>query len=276
MAITIKPVTTLAECRHIVDITLSAWDTDEADAIPDHTSLIVAKERGGAVLLAWDGDKPVGFCWGFLAFAKDGKTLKHASHQAAVIPEYQGKGVGELLKWAQRDVVLAMDVKHMTWTFDPLWTLNGRLNLHKLGGVCHTFKRNLYGKVNDGLNRGLPTDRFLLDWWLDTKRVSAHANQTFVHLSLLEWQNQGAILLNPADKPLTPSQFEALALPETGNSLLMAVPKYYPSLVQSDMNAAMAWRMLTRHLFEWAFGQGYEAMDLICGEEMCYYVLRMT
>jgi predicted GNAT superfamily acetyltransferase len=215
----------------------------------------------------------VGFCWGFLAFGKDGKTLKHASHQVGILPAFQGQGIGEQLKWKQREAVLAMDVQHITWTFDPLWTLNGRLNLRKLGGVCNTYQRNLYGNFDGGLNKGLPTDRFYVDWWLASEQVKARVGQFFPHLSLTEWRQIGATVVNPASMPNDPHASATLEMRGNVPALLIAVPKNYPALVQSDIKMALAWRFFTRELFEWAFIRGYQATDLVCGEKMCYYVL---
>lgn len=46
------------------------------------------------------------------------------------------------------------------WTYDPLETVNGYLNLSKLGGVCTQYIENCYGEMPDILNAGLPSDRF--------------------------------------------------------------------------------------------------------------------
>lgn len=84
---------------------------------------------------------------------------------AAVLPAYQGLGIGERLKWAQRDAVLAQGIDLITWTYDPLESANAYLNLRKLGAVCNTYLRNVYGNLTDTLNNGLATDRFQVDWW---------------------------------------------------------------------------------------------------------------
>ena len=172
--IEIKPVTTITECRHIEKITEAAWNAGPEVAVPDHMTITLAKENGSVVLLAWDDDKPVGFTLGFLSYVGEEKRLKICSHLAAVLPEYRGKHIGEQLKWAQRDYVLEMGIDHITWTYDPLATLNGRLNIHKLGATCNKYMRDVYGDGRDPLNAALPTDRFYVDWWLGSDWVKAH------------------------------------------------------------------------------------------------------
>ena len=91
---------------------------------------------------------------------------------AGVHPAYRNRGLGYSLKLAQREHVLAQGIDLITWTFDPLETRNATLNFHKLGAVCNTYLPNLYGDMRDGLNAGLPSDRFQVDWWIASERVA--------------------------------------------------------------------------------------------------------
>lgn len=52
----------------------------------------------------------------------------------------------------------------MTWTFDPLVARNAYFNLRKLGGTSSEYLTDHYGDMSDGLNRGQPSDRMLLNW----------------------------------------------------------------------------------------------------------------
>lgn len=277
MAIEIRPVQTIEEAEHVEKIIAAAWDAGPETAIPDHLTITMAGEKGGVVLLAWDGERPVGFCWGFLAWEKDGRRLKHCSHMAGVIPAYRGRQVGERLKWAQRAAVLALELDHITWTYDPLETLNGRLNLHKLGAVAGTYKRNVYGDVADGLNSGLPTDRFHVDWWIASLWVEAHYEKTRPVADRATWEAAGAIVVNP------PGQARPLPLAGTirneqigqRDRLLVAVPSNFQRLKQSDMAAALAWRLHTRALFEALFSAGYTAVDLLVENDLCYYLCQL-
>jgi predicted GNAT superfamily acetyltransferase len=43
--------------------------------------------------------------------------------------------------------------------------------LNRLGGISRQYKPNLYGITSSPLHRGLATDRLLVEWHLDSKRV---------------------------------------------------------------------------------------------------------
>jgi predicted GNAT superfamily acetyltransferase len=279
MNINIKPVTTIEECRHIEEIICAAWGGDHSITIPDHVTITVAQENGGVVLIASDGDTPVGFCWGFLSYVDENggeKRLKHCSHMAGVIPEYRGNKIGEQLKWAQRDAVLALGLDHITWTYDPLEPLNGNLNIHKLGGVCSTYKRNVYGDGRDELNWGVPTDRFLIDWWLTSTWVKEHKAKARPAQSWQAWEAMGAIVVNPPDcveGVWHPVEFDPAVL-ESSEHLLVAVPKNYQTVKKASETAALAWRLHTRELFERCFAAGFTAVDLLREEALCYYLLQ--
>ena len=97
--------------------------------------------------------------------------LIHASHMAGVHPEFRDSGQGYLLKRAQWQMVRQQGVERITWTYDPLQSRNAKLNIAKLGAVCNTYIPNYYGQMRDGLNIGMPSDRFQVDWWVNSNRV---------------------------------------------------------------------------------------------------------
>jgi predicted GNAT superfamily acetyltransferase len=272
MSIEVRPVTTIAEGHLIEAIPCAAWEGDLTIASPEHMTITVARENGGVVLMAWDGETAVGFCLGFLSYVGQQKRLKHHSHVTGILPAYRGKHVGEIIKWAQRQTVLSLDIDHITWTYDPLETRNGNLNLHKLGAVCTTYKRDVYGFINDGLNQGAPTDRFYVDWWLASTWVKDHAAKTYQSQNKAEWMAAGAVIVNP------PQQQESGWLPgnfvETDTKhVLVAVPKDYQAVKRAYPEAGLSWRLHTRQIFEWAFAAGYTAVDLLVEKELCYYLL---
>jgi predicted GNAT superfamily acetyltransferase len=96
------------------------------------------------------------------------------SHRLAVQPEERGLGLGRRLKWYQREWCLDRGITHVRWTFDPLRLANASLNIHRLGGVAHTYHPDYYGPMA-GINKGTPSDRLLVDWYLDSEHVAACA-----------------------------------------------------------------------------------------------------
>jgi predicted GNAT superfamily acetyltransferase len=166
--IEVRPLREIEEMRAAVDLQRRVWGYAEADTVPDQM-FVVARESGGQVLAAYDGEAPVGFA---LAFAglHGGKAHLH-SHMVGVLPEYQDRGVGRLLKLAQREDALARGIPLIEWTFDPLQIKNANFNIAKLGAIVRRYLPNVYGRTSSPLHAGLPTDRLLAEWWLDSPQV---------------------------------------------------------------------------------------------------------
>ncbi|MEM7800151.1 MAG: hypothetical protein AAF633_13240, partial [Chloroflexota bacterium] len=166
----------------------------------------------------------------------------------------------------------------MTWTFDPLETINGALNIRKLGAVCKTYYRNLYGELHDSLNRGIPTDRFMVDWWLGTGWVETHADKSFMRLSLGDLENSGMLFLNRINMtqgyPQPVEVDHGDVIKNAPPYLVINVPRNYQRVKRLNQQAAIDWRHHTRELFESAFSANYSAVDLLASEAVCHYVLQ--
>ncbi len=270
----------MQDAIHIETIVAAAWGGGCELTVPSYFTVTLGRENGGVVLLAWDGDTPVGFCMGFLSFIGDEERvtadikLKHYSHMAATLPAYRGQQLGEKIKWAQRDIVLKMGIDLITWTFDPLETLNGRLNIHKLGAVCTQYKRNIYGEGGDDLNWGSPTDRFYVRWHIDSDWVKAHREKRHPFRTMDEW--------TAVHTPIANTTFLTNGIQRAGEideaafvqeRVLIAVPRAYQAVKRANVEWGLAWRMHTRELFEHAFGAGFTAVDLLIKNDLCYYLL---
>lgn len=155
------------EARSLADLNaaerLQAETWDPSVVVPAEM-MLVAAETGGVVVVARDEGRVVGFCMGVAAW--DGRTAWMWSHMAAVDPRYQSRGVGAALKFRQREIARARGYRVITWTFDPLEAGNANFNLVKLGAVARVYLPNHYGQMHDRLNRGLPSDRLLAEWWV--------------------------------------------------------------------------------------------------------------
>jgi predicted GNAT superfamily acetyltransferase len=57
------------------------------------------------------------------------------------------------------------------WTFDPLQTKNAYFNICRLGAVSRRYLADVYGSTSSPLHAGLPTDRLVAEWYLDSPRV---------------------------------------------------------------------------------------------------------
>jgi predicted GNAT superfamily acetyltransferase len=151
-----------------VELQQRIWGYVPLDTVPDQI-FIVANKTGGQVMVAYDADKPVGFALAFAA-VRDGLTYLH-SHMVGVIDEYQNRGVGRLLKLAQRDDAIERGIALIEWTFDPLQLKNAYFNIERLGAIVRHYIPNLYGRTSSPLHAGLPTDRLVAQWWVRSPRV---------------------------------------------------------------------------------------------------------
>jgi predicted GNAT superfamily acetyltransferase len=264
------------EIEAIEDLERQIWPGSETDVIPSH--LLLAVVHGGGLLIgAYDEIKnptqPIGFVFGFpgIYLTPDGPRIKHCSHQLGVLPEYRNFGIGYRLKRAQWQMVRHQGIDRITWTFDPLLSRNAHLNISKLGTVCNTYLRDFYGEMRDEMNKGLPSDRFEVDWWVNTRRVerrlSKHPRR---HLQLADYQK--------AKTPLIPSFSTTWDIFPVDNPLvLVEIPVDFLGLKIKDPTHALEWRLSTRSIFENLFSQGYLITDFVhTGEEGSigsYYVL---
>ena len=165
-SITVRPLVTTAELDAAVDLQREIWNCSDLEIEP-RSILTVASRFSGQMLGAFDGDRMVGFASSFASYPPGHLH----SHRVGVHAAYQNRGVGRLLKLAQREDALAHGVSEICWSFDPLQTRNAHFNLNRLGGIARTFLPNLYGETSSPLHGGLPTDRVLLEWHLVSRRV---------------------------------------------------------------------------------------------------------
>jgi len=172
-------------------------------------------------------------------------------------------------------MVRKQGIDHITWTYDPLLSRNAYLNIAKLGTVCNTYRRSEYGDMRDGLNAGLPSDRFQVDWWVNTRRVERRlGNRSRGPLKLEDFSKAElhplyTPLVGTSGLPQPPEHFSKIE----GNLLLAEIPSDFNALKQSDFALARDWRFFSREMFETAFAAGYIVTDFIHENRRSFYVL---
>ena len=268
--ISIRPLTTRAEIRATEEIQRQVWDCDDLEILPAH--LGIALQHNGAVLLgAFDDDELVGFCMGVLGTVYTPERidqvaaarLKMYSVITGVLPAYQDRGLGYQLKLAQREFALRIGVRLITWTYDFLESRNAYLNIAKLGAVCRHFLPNFYGEL-DGLNAGLSTDRFEVEWWVTGNRVVGRVEKGRRPLSLSALIGGGAVLVNEvtfnqAGLPVPPLNFVS----RPSNLQLMEIPSDFQAIKEQDYDLAKRWREHGRTLFEELFPQWFSLSPIL-------------
>ncbi len=256
MTLEYRPILHNHEVEQIVDLHGLIWDTNDRDAIPAHLMTAVI-HAGGLLLGAWDGERPVGFSLAFPGLRENQLVLW--SHATGILPEYQGRGIGSALKWLQRDHAIAQGFDCIRWTFDPLQRGNANFNIHRLGCVCNQYHNDFYGEITDGLNRGLPTDRFEVEWWLNSSRVQAYATR-MIRKRDVGLGSDDFVVLSTGEHG-EPAQ---VAWPDAGcMRVLVEIPADINELRHSAVHTALNWRMTTREVFSELFAQGFVVTDIV-------------
>lgn len=221
-------------------------------------------------MVAYDGGRPVGFCYGFPA-RKRGNVWLH-SHVLAVLPAYRGRDLGFQIKLAQRQAALEDEYSMVSWTFDPLQYVNARLNLAQLGAVGTSYLADYYGPTEDPMNRGLPADRLLVEWPIASAAVAERIAQPSSGSAPI-----GVPVINriATEKP-SHLECTALDLSLTHPQILLRIPIEFAAIRSRDPGLARDWRFKTRLAFSHYLGAGYRAVDLFPGQDTFTYLLEKT
>jgi predicted GNAT superfamily acetyltransferase len=182
--ISIRECTSVDEFDQCVRLQREAFGLPDLELSP-RRHLIVARSAGGFTLGAFDGGRMVGYVLNQIAVRRspvtDAEETCGYSHMMAVAKEYQNRGVGARLKWAQRARVAGEGRRYIRWTWDPLQSRNAHFNLNRLGVVVRSYAENYYGTDYSTVTGtfaeplGLDSDRLVAEWQLDAPRVEALA-----------------------------------------------------------------------------------------------------
>ena len=182
--IEIRECTAVEEFDQCVRLQREAFGLPDLELSP-RRHLIVARSAGGFTLGAFDGVRMVGFVLNQVAARRAPETgadeIIGYSHMMAVAKDYQNRGVGARLKWAQRARTLAQGRRFIRWTWDPAQSRNAHFNINRLGVVVRGYAENYYGTDYSTVpgrfaeTLGLDSDRLVAEWDLDSPRVEALA-----------------------------------------------------------------------------------------------------
>jgi predicted GNAT superfamily acetyltransferase len=205
--ISIRTCSGFEELQACVDLQIETWGVDPSDTTP-RKSFLLAQKIGGQVIGAFDTEIAGGGAESLVGFAfslpgvKTGQGEPRAyvhSHMLAVKEGYRNRGLGAELKREQRREALSRGIRLMEWTFDPLEIKNAFLNIHRLGAIVREYRPDFYGLSSSRLQGGLPTDRLLAEWRLDSPWVEGilESRPATVHIieerilvpaSIYEWK----------------------------------------------------------------------------------------
>jgi predicted GNAT superfamily acetyltransferase len=251
-AITIRDLETISDIEPMLRLEKQVWGLEDADVTP--LTLAVALKAAGSILLgAFEGRELVGFALAFPSF-EHGRIGLH-SHMLAVHPSHREDGLGYRLKLAQRERALAMGITDMTWTFDPLRSLNAHLNFSKLGVISDSYRVDFYGPQTSSHLHTNGTDRLWVTWHMADSRVQQRLNGKDGSAEVLDALKhlEPLVRFNGDGKP---AQGDLAAL-LSRQRIAIEIPRDMDRIEQTDKELARQWRLVTRRAFTEALRAGF-------------------
>jgi len=248
--ITIRDLESIEDLKDLQAVEKEVWGLHDEDVFP-LTMAIACKAAGNLFLGAFDDKKLVGFAFGFFG-REHGETNIH-SHMTAVLEPYQSTNLGYRLKLAQRERAIAMGIKEISWTYDPLQSRNAHFNLSKLGVVSDIYKVDFYGPETSSVLHRNGTDRLWTRWILNSRRVRDRIagkdsrGETLDALRLLA----PLVRFNGSGEPVRADLNESLGRQRVS----IEIPGDILHIEHTDVGLAREWREATR----WAFTESLKA-----------------
>ena len=240
---------------------------------PGATSEIMSaiQKYGGAVIGSFVQGKLAGFILAFLAQYHG--RLVHWSHMMAVEARYRDQGLGLKMKLAHRGIAMERGIKSICWTFDPLQSRNARLNISRLGAIPEEYVPDCYGRFPSLLERGLPSDRWVVNWHIASARVQERLRgKTATFNPALPRVNETRLIAQGFP------QNQAIRLDLTDRRLLVEIPAQTEAMRSRAIPLARRWRMESRRIFQAYRAAGYLVEDFFppqaATEGRCYYLLQ--
>ncbi len=151
--------------------------------------------------------------------------------------------------------MLAQGINLMTWTFDPLQSLNAHFNFNKLGVISDRYIINFYGTDAASFLHRNGTDRLWVTWLLTSRRVDERLAKTnfksdFEPVIPL-------VQLGEDDSPRRHNLAEGLSHVHS----LIEIPADINAFERRSGELAAEWRESTRWAFTEALAAGYLVVD---------------
>lgn len=223
--------------KEMIPIIKSAWGMNTMDQLVKDM-IAAMRFHGGLALIAIEDGNTVGMHFSFTGRRK-GKVYLY-SHMTGVLNDRKYSGIGFELKMRQKEWAIENGFDLIAWTYDPLMSLNANFNIHKIGAFARNYQKNFYGEMEDSINYGIPSDRFVAEWWvLDEKNE----------------HKKPSIAVDPMNET------SGVRVDELPDIISFKIPEDFLFMKKNDKNSALKIRLSTRSIFEKLFSAGFTVID---------------
>jgi predicted GNAT superfamily acetyltransferase len=253
--ITIRELREVRDLYALVDLQQAIWNMPAAECVSPHTMRAVTV-NGGVVIGAFDEARVVGLCFAFPS--KRGNQVMLWSFMTGVHPDYQGQGIGNQLKHAQRRWAEANGYSSIGWTYDPMQRGNANFNFNRLGIRVRRYYVDFYGEMADELNAGLASDRFEAEWPIDRKLTPLAVDMARIPFQLQRQEDR--IVMDQASLE--------------GSTCAVEIPFDLRALKHDNMELAVEWQLALREVMQRALAMKFVVVGFVNQPPRCWYVLR--
>ena len=250
--ISIRDLETLADLDCALRLEREVWKLEDAGVTP--LTLAVATRAAGSIWVgAFDDSQLVGFAFAFPSL-EQGRIGFH-SHLLAVRASHRSLSIGYELKLAQRQRALALGIKEMTWTFDPLRSRNAHLNFSRLGVVSDSYRIDFYGPQTSSPLHSNGTDRLWVTWHMADSRVEARLQGKDLRAEVLDALThlEPLVRFNGDGRPAESDLPRALAR----QRIAIEIPGDMDRIERDEKDLGRQWRLVTRRAFTEALKAGF-------------------
>ena len=158
------------------------------------------------------------------------------------------------MKLLHRRLAIERGLRSICWTFDPLESRNGFLNLERLGVSVEEYVPDYYGDFPSSIEKGLPSDRFVVNWRIRSREVERALRG-----------ERPAPRLDSDLARINETRVNARGLLENvrihwkrdGRRVAVEIPAETDALRSASLDLARRWRLETRRIFQAYFAAGY-------------------
>lgn len=248
LLVDVSDVTGLGEVEQLLD---SVWAADSGHPVVPLDLLRAFTALGGHVAAASEGGRTIA------------ASVAVPAHESGVLyslavgvaPQHARRGIGAALKVHQRRWAAQSGYRRIRWTFDPLVGANAAFNFVRLGAQVIAHEPDFFGPVVDAFTSGGPTDRFVVDWDVDTTSGRFAAEP------------------EPASEVLATGPDDAAAVRRAGARRWVRLPKDVVALRRNDPEIARAWTSLHR---DWVASAMQDGARVVGVSADGWYLLRET